>query len=175
MSGDPDDEALRWEGDDDPTLAPGWRRVGRPIELPAESVDGDAADAAGAADATTPAGLVDVTTVAGSGDDVAPADADAARQPGSAELVLLGVFGGVYLLYSVGWILTATAFGALGGDDPVAGFMFTLGLWLAVLAPAFWFAMAFTATRGRPRVRLVWLLIGAIVLVPLPFVLGVTA
>ena len=174
MSGDPDDEALRWEGDDDPTLAPGWRRVGSPVDVPAESGD-DAVDTTGAADATTRAGFVDVGTAADSGDDVAPADADAARQPGSAELVLLGVFGGVYLLYSIGWILTATAFGALGGDDPVAGFMFTLGLWLAVLAPAFWFAMAFTATRGRPRVRLVWLLIGAIVLVPLPFVLGVTA
>ena len=28
MSPDPDDDALRWEGDDDPTLAPGWKGVG---------------------------------------------------------------------------------------------------------------------------------------------------
>jgi len=175
MSGDPDDEALRWEGDDDPTLAPGWKRVGEPVVVPAQTGDGDAVGTTGTADSTTAAGFVDVGTTADSSTAAGAGDADAARQPGSAELVLLGVFGGVYLLYTIGWILTVTAFGALGGDDPVAGFMFTLGLWLAVLAPAFWFAMAFTATRGRPRVRLVWLLIGAIVLVPLPFVLGVTA
>ncbi|MFC5790422.1 DNA polymerase III subunit gamma/tau [Agromyces tardus] len=183
MSGDPDDEALRWEGDDDPTLAPGWKRVGRPVDVPAEARDagaGTRADA-GTTDAAA-SGPVDTGEPAAGAVDAdepveaeAETEADAATQPGSAELVLLGVFGGVYLLYTIGWILTATGFGALGGDDPVASFMFSVGLWLAVLAPALWYAVAFAATRGRPRVRLVWLLAGAIVLVPLPFVMGVTA
>ena len=31
MTRDPDDDALRWEGDDDPTLAPGWKTVGEPV------------------------------------------------------------------------------------------------------------------------------------------------
>lgn len=161
MTRDPDDDALRWEGDDDPTLAPGWKRVGNPVEQPADARDGRGDT--GASGATDAAASVD--------DD----EADAATQPGSAELVLLGVFAGVYLLYSIGWILTVVGVGGIGGTDPVAAFMFQVGLWLAVLAPALWYAAAFAATRERPRARLAWLLAGAIVLVPIPFVLGVTA
>ena len=149
MSGDPDDEALRWEGDDDPTLAPGWKRVGRPVDVPAEARDagagthadtgaGTRADA-GTTDAAA-SGPVDTGEPAAGAVDAdepveaeAETEADAATQPGSAELVLLGVFGGVYLLYTIGWILTATGFGALGGDDPVASFMFSVGLWLAAM------------------------------------------
>ena len=51
MSPDPDDDALRWEGDDDPTLAPGWKRVGEPARLETPT------DAAGDA-ASDPAALV---------------------------------------------------------------------------------------------------------------------
>jgi hypothetical protein len=176
MSGDPDDEALRWEGDDDPTLAPGWKRVGSPVDVPGERPDAEAGARADARTTQSPTSEdADADTDDGSPVDADSTEADAAAQPGSAELVLLGVFGGVYLLYTIGWILTATGFDALGGDDPVAAFMFSVGLWLAVLAPALWYAVAFAATRGRPRLRLVWLLAGAIVLVPLPFVMGVTA
>ncbi|MGR0219465.1 hypothetical protein [Agromyces sp. ZXT2-6] len=147
--GDDEDEALRWEGDDDATLAPGWRAVGTPVPV-ARPAD-ETTDAAASATA-----------------------AERADQPGSAELVLLGVFGGVYLLYTLGWLFTVIGFGAPGGDDdPVAAFMFDVGLWLTVAAPALWYAVAFIATRGRPRARLLWMLAGAIVLVPLPFVLGV--
>jgi len=159
MRGDPDDEALRWEGDDDPTLVPGWKRVGEPAERPAGAVAHDDEDDAEASDRT-----------------VEPEDEpDAAMQPGSAELVLLGVFAGVYLLYSIGWLFTATGFAALGADDPVSSFMFTVGLWLAVLAPTLWYVTVFVSTRGRPRARLVWMLIGVVVLAPLPFVVGSTA
>lgn len=152
--GDDEDEALRWEGDDDATLAPGWRAVGTPV--PASAPAGERTDAASSVTATEPGG-----------------SAEAADQPGSAELVLLGVFGGVYLLYTLGWLFTAIGFGAPGGDDPVAAVMFDLGLWLAVAAPALWYAVTFVATRARPRARLLWLLAGAIVLVPAPFVMGV--
>ena len=43
MSPDPDDDALRWEGDDDPTLAPGWKVVGKPAPLDAATDGTDAA------------------------------------------------------------------------------------------------------------------------------------
>jgi hypothetical protein len=148
MSRDSDDDALRWEGDDDPTLAPGWKAVG------------NAAPATEAADAGT---------------DVAEgtSEADAASQTGSVELVVLGVLGGVYLLYAVGWLIVA-----VGTPPPgvsiVGEAMYTFGLWLAVFAPALWYGLVLlTSTRSRPR--LAWLVLGAIVLVPLPFVLGVTA
>ncbi|KZE94567.1 hypothetical protein AVP42_00942 [Agromyces sp. NDB4Y10] len=153
--GDDEDEALRWDGDDDATLAPGWRAVGTPVPVtaPGEGTTDAAASVDGEPDGDT---------------------ADAADQPGSAELVLLGVFGGVYLLYTLGWILSVLRV-QNPAADPVGQFMFSLGLWLAVLAPALWFGVTFALTRGRPRARLVWMLVGAVVLLPVAFVAGVTA
>ncbi|WP_400999241.1 DNA polymerase III subunit gamma/tau [Agromyces sp. GXQ0307] len=156
-----DEEALRWEGDDDATLAPGWKRVGEPTAAPAATAGGDETTDAAASARTDR-------------DAEAVADAEAGPQIGSAELVLLGVFGGVFLLYTLGWILTALRV-TNTATDPVAWFMFALGLWLAVLAPALWFGVTFALTRGRVPLRFTWLAIGAVVLLPVPFVAGVTA
>ena len=158
MSRQPDDEddALRWEGDDEATLAPGWKRVGTPVPLAS----------AGATDAATSASPGDTV------DDEAADDASA--QPGSAELVLLGVFGGVYLLSTLGWILSVLRVQNTA-QDPLGQFMFALGLWLAGLAPALCFGVTFALTRGRTKTRIVWLLIGAVVLLPIAFVAGATA
>lgn len=161
---DADDDALRWEGDDDATLAPGWKAVGTPVPLkrgaataPATGTDSDA-DAGAAPDAEA-------------GDDtVAPAGA---AQTGSVELVVLGVLGGVYLLYTIGWIITALRT-ATPGMSVVGDFMYSLGLWLAVLAAPLWFVLALRGARTA-RSRLVWLVAGAVVLAPLPFIFGVTA
>lgn len=162
MSPDPDeDDALRWEGDDDASLAPGWKRVGSPVPL---ASTGDAA-AAPIENETTDA--------AASGAPVVDEDDGSPTQPGSAELVLLGVFGGVYLLYTLGWILSVLRVQNTAAE-PLSQFMFALGMWLAVLAPALWFGVTFALTRGRTRSRLVWLLIGAVVLLPVAFVAGVT-
>lgn len=141
MARDSDDDALRWEGDDDPTLAPGWKTVGRPVPLEG-----------------APAGPEEDT------------EGDAATQPGSAELVMLGVLGGVYLLYSIGWLITASR-PAPALPDPVAQFMYGLGRWLAVAAPALWFGAAMWLAAEHRRARLIWLVAGAVVLVPVPFLL----
>ena len=149
---DDDDDALRWEGDDDASLAPGWKKVGTPAPLASAGVTDGATSA--------PAEVTD--------EDGRPA------QPGSAELVLLGVFGGVYLLFTVGWILSVVRV-QNPAQDPLGQFMFGLGLWLAVAAPALWFGVTFVLTRGRTTARLVWLLVGAVVLLPVAFVAGVSA
>ncbi|WP_395242821.1 DNA polymerase III subunit gamma/tau [Agromyces sp. MMS24-K17] len=154
MAPEPDDDALRWDGDDDPTLAPGWKVVGAPAvsdAAPGTSADGAQAEA-GADEAS---------------------DRDERRQAGSVELVVLGILGGVYLLYTVGWLLTVVRTDA-PGTSIVGDFMYVLGLWLAVLAPALWFGLVFAST-SKAAVRLVWLAVGAVVLAPLPFVLGVAA
>ena len=168
MTRDPDDDALRWEGDDDPTLAPGWKAVGKPAptrgarrrmprhpRVPARS---DGADGA-----TTPAPEVDGTTAI-------DGDADASRQAGSAELVILGVLGGVYLLYAIGWLIWGIT-PAPELADPVAQFMYGLGRWLAVAAPALWFGTVLWLTAEHRRARLLWLIAGAVLLVPIPFLL----
>lgn len=169
MTRDQDDDALRWEGDDDPTLAPGWKRVGGAVPMTDAPADARATDVDGAAAEGTEARG---TSVAGADDDAA-ADAAGPRQTGSVELLVLGVLAGVYLLYTVGWLLTAVRTDA-PGTSVVADVMYLLGLWLAVLAPALWFGVVY-AVVSRPGRRLLWLVVGAVVLVPLPFVLGVTA
>lgn len=147
-----DDEALSWAGDEAEPLAPGWKRVGEASPV------AEAAPAAGtareAADADAPAAAPD----------------DAAPQIGSVELVVLGILGGVYLLYLVGWLVAATG-PAVELGDPVASFMYGLGRWLAVLAPATWFLVVLWFTRGRRVARLLWLVAGAILLVPIPFLI----
>lgn len=173
MSPDPDDDALRWEGDDDPTLAPGWKVVGGVTRAPVTG----AVDAPGETDASAETGVAGETDASGGADASDGASStnepDGPRQAGSVELIVLGILGGVYLLYSVGWLITALR-GTPPGFSVLGDIMFTLGLWLAVAAPALWFAVASVAVR-RPPLRLVWLAIGVLVLVPLPFVLGVAA
>src|SRR5688572_22458284 len=161
MTRDSDDEALRWEGDDDPTLAPGWKAVGNPVELGGPAATPEHPSTTGAA----------ATSAAASDDSIGHSDRPA--QTGSVELVVLGVLGGIYLLYTIGWFITAlrTPAPGLGVVDDA---MYSLGLWLAVLAPALWLGLTFWLAGSR-RSRLLWLIGGAIVFVPVPFVLGVTA
>ncbi|MCR2811583.1 DNA polymerase III subunit gamma/tau [Microbacterium sp. zg.Y1090] len=155
-----DDEALSWEGDDDPTLAPGpaapalpdgYRAVGKGSEQVGADSDADAAE-----------GLLDTA------DAAAPGMSNAA-------LVGVGVFAGVYLLLSIGWLLGGARLQLVAQLflDPVA---FQITLWMAVLAPPIWFGTVFLLTRAsRVWVRMVLLAAGAVLLVPWPFVLaGVT-
>ncbi|KQZ08654.1 hypothetical protein ASD23_09665 [Agromyces sp. Root1464] len=163
MTRDSDDDALRWEGDDDPTLAPGWKTVGSPTSA-APRPDA-AAEAHGGADAR---GAVEEL-----GDESAvdePEGADAAAQTGSAELVVLGVLGGIYLLYAIGWLITALGEAQIFAD-PVAQFMYGLGSWFAVIAAPLWFGTVLWLASGNRRARLVWLIVGAVLLVPIPFIL----
>ncbi|MFF2277486.1 DNA polymerase III subunit gamma/tau [Agromyces sp. NPDC058126] len=165
---DADDDALRWEGDDDATLAPGWKAVGTPVPLKGAATTAPRTGAGSDADAGTGTGT-DAGTEEGD-DTVAPAGG---AQTGSVELVVLGVLGGVYLLYTIGWIITALRT-ATPGMSVVGDFMYSLGLWLAVLAAPLWFVLALRGARTA-RSRLAWLVAGAVVLAPLPFIFGVTA
>jgi len=170
MTRDPDHDALRWEGDDDPTLAPGWKTVGKPVPLDgASDATGAAASAAveGEVAASDEAGAEGTSASTSATDEV---EAEAAAQPSSAELVLSGMLGGVYLVYAIGWLFWATS-PAPELADPVAQFMFGLGRWFAVLAPALWFGAVLWLAAGRRRARLIWLLAGAVLLVPVPFLL----
>ena len=160
-----DDDALTWDGDDDPTLdagatppvesptlPAGWSAVGKgsgALETPAE--------AAGTTD--------DASVDAPAGEPSAPA------RTGNAVLITIGVVGGIFLLYTIGWIVGGMR---LEGTAQflVSPLAYQFGLWLAVAAPAIWFAAAFLLTRGaRAWVRIVWLLAGVALLVPWPFIM----
>ncbi|WP_341998780.1 DNA polymerase III subunit gamma/tau [Microbacterium sp. LWH7-1.2] len=167
-----DDDALTWDGDDDPTLDHG--------------ASGKPDDESETEAASTPVELPEGFTAVGRGSDTlvsadAPATTsaevsstedptNARRQPmGNVELVSLGVLGGIYALFAVGWLIGGLRLQArLFLDDP----MFFASLWLAVLAPLLWFATVLLLTRGsRSWIRFVWLSAGAILLVPWPFLM----
>ncbi|MCR2784580.1 MULTISPECIES: DNA polymerase III subunit gamma/tau [unclassified Microbacterium] len=158
----PDDDALTWDGDDDPTLAgntgpaaplpAGYRAVGKGSERLDHPPHTDAAADRPATESETAA--------------------DAPAPLGNAALVGIGVFAGVYLLFCLGWLLGARNLQLVAQLflDPIA---FQVTLWLAVAAPPLWFATVFLLTRSaRVWVRLTLLAAGAVLLVPWPFVLS---
>lgn len=154
MISDGDDDALSWDGDD-------ALEARRPEVRPRES-----------APVSKPATPPSARAAAGAEAEVEAEVGDAPGGVGTATLLLLGILGGIYLLFTIGWII--------GGVRMQAPVMFTLpaflyqgALWLAVLAPALWFAAVLVAARrSKDWVRIVWLIAGAALLVPWPFVAG---
>lgn len=94
-----------------------------------------------------------------------------ARASGNAALIALGVLGGVYLLYTIGWIV-----GGLRLQDSamflVSPAAYVPALWLAVCAPAIWFGSVLVlARKAGAWVRWLWLALGVVLLLPWPFVM----
>lgn len=175
-----DDDALAWDGDDDPTLDVGSAPAD-PANADAD-VDLDADDEAPVAPATTdaePTALPAGFTAVGKGsDEVGRVHADGSvtmpgeREPmGNVTLIALGILGGVYLIYAIGWAIGGLR---LQGRAAylVTDVMYQGSFWLAVLAPILWFATVFLLTlRSKPWVRFAWLIAGVALLLPWPFIL----
>jgi hypothetical protein len=102
---------------------------------------------------------------------VAPTE-DSAPATSSALLIAYGIIAGAYLLYTVGWAIAATRL-ATGATTILGEFMAQFGEFLAIASPIVWFgAVLFLTRRRKPAVRLLWLVIGLLVLAPLPFIVG---
>ncbi|MFT4260438.1 hypothetical protein [Microbacterium sp.] len=157
MTSDPDD-ALTWEGDDEtpaasasPALPHGWKAVGKGSEAVPEP--GPHEPSAGGTAASVP-------------DERREAHAGLS----TAMLLTLGVVGGVYLLYTIGWIIGGLRLKPLA-NLIVADWMFLPWFVLAITAPAIWFLVTWVLTRGRAAwIRVAMLLLGVVLLVPWPFV-----
>lgn len=96
----------------------------------------------------------------------------------AALLIAYGILGGVYLIYTLGWVTSIVRLNAVRAQfaDPLSEIMFQFGEFLAIASPVIWFAAVFLLSRGRrPIVRLSWLLVGLVVVLPWPFVLGAWA
>jgi hypothetical protein len=123
--------------------------------------------------------------------DESPAPAVSAPPPGKVELVepvsaakpaipaalliTYGILGGIYLIYTIGWVIAVQRLNASLGlsAEPLNAIMFQLGEGLAIASPAIWFGAALLLTRRRkPLVRLVLLLLGLVAVLPWAFVLG---
>lgn len=132
--------------------------------------DDDALSWAGDKDAAPPDSAAPREAALVPADAPAPAVATA-TVASSFSLVAMGVLAGIYLLYTIGWFIGVTRIGN-PLTDPDAQFMFSFGSWLAVAAPVIWFAATYWLTKARLRARVVCLLIGVVVLAPLPFIVG---
>ena len=162
-----DDDALGWAGDDDPTLVS--RGTSTPPALtPAAPADDDELPE-GWAVTGSPGRYADNTDAT-----VAPtaADAPAPAAAASAGLIGIGILAGIYLLYTIGWFIGVSRIENPYPTQPLNAFMFSLGTWLAIAAPAVWFASSYWLTRGHTRTRWIWLILGVVLLAPLPFIAG---
>ncbi len=145
MTSDSDD-ALAWADDEeaskrDAALPRGWNAVGKgSAEVGRLEDDGT----------VTPAG---------------------APTPMSTTMLLtVGIVGGIYLLYTIGWVIGGLRLKPLTSLI-VADAMFVPWFVLAIAAPALWFLTTWVLTRGRATwIRLLVLLLGVVLLVPWPFV-----
>ena len=174
MTSSRDDDALGWAGDDDPTLVSGSATPPKQADASGSASPDSAASDFATPDSAAPDSSTDELPEgwAVTGEPGGYVDApDGAAPMSSVALVGLGILGGAYLLYTVGWFVAVGRI-QFSGLDPLAGFMFALGTWLAVAAPAVWFATSYWLTRGRPRLRRTWLILGAVLLAPLPFIAG---
>lgn len=130
--------------------------------------------------AQDPEALLAAEVDAGPGHDAvdsgvpAPEIVEPRPQMSSGVVVLLGVIGGLYLLYTWVWFSWASYYSSVNaaiaeGSGVLGSVMQQVVFWAAPLAPILWFFSVLVLVRvSRPRVLMVWLLVGAVVLVPLP-------
>ena len=104
--------------------------------------------------------------------DAAPAAAPVTKQgPSSFLLISYGILVGIYLLYTVGWIVTTVTDNRKAFTDVVTEVMYQVGEYLAIASPAIWFLTVLALTRrSKPIVRLLLLVLGVFLLIPWPFV-----
>jgi len=157
-----DDEALSWAGDESRMRGSGTWSVPK--------------RAGSASPSSSPAEGARKRQVDGPGDNARsnPGPPTGAQErPGwqdTAALLATGVLAGVYLLFTAAWVITALR-NPIAIVDPLGSFMFAFGLWLAAVAGPLTFTAVVVWRRGRGvMLRLLWLIIGAIVLIPWPYV-----
>lgn len=111
-------------------------------------------------------------------ESVLDGDAQDSEQVSSIGLMLLGVFGGLYLLYTWGWFEIAQVYSAINdatasGSGVIGGVLQQIVFWLAPVAPATWFLTTYLFTKQRGSLALlVGLILGAVVLLPFPLIAG---
>lgn len=96
------------------------------------------------------------------------------EQLSSVSVMLLGVFGGLFMLYTWSWFVVAQAFAELVEPESLmGGIPQQIMHWVGVAAPATWFVVAYLVTKKRGSLMLALaLILGAVVLFPLPLNFG---
>lgn len=106
---------------------------------------------------------------------LAPEAATGPAQMGNLTVVLLGLSGGLFLLYAWVWMSWAQYYADVNaavaaGSGSIGGVLQQTVFWIAPLAPILWFVSALVLARNRARRLTVALVLGLIVTFPLPMV-----
>ncbi|MFC5338686.1 hypothetical protein [Leucobacter denitrificans] len=96
-------------------------------------------------------------------------------QMSNLTVVMLGIVGGISLLYAWIWMSWAQYYSVVNaavaaGSGSIGGVLQQIVFWIAPLAPILWFICALATVRNDQRKLTVALLIGLIVTFPLPMV-----
>lgn len=160
-------------GDRQSNLASGWT----------VSDGASGAGAAGKVADAEPDATAQQSSLSATGVQSASADSDdgvvTSSQVSNLTLVILGVIGGIYLLYSVGWFLIAQYFSAVNNitassSGLIGGVLQQMVFWSAALAAPLWFLSSLLHARGKkPLFMSAYLLLGLVILMPWPlFIAG---
>jgi hypothetical protein len=109
-------------------------------------------------------------------DEPLPVSTEPVVERSSAILVGYGIAGGIFVLYVIGWIIgipRAAVVTSSGTQQGLAAIMEHVGAGIAIASGPLWFACVFLLTRkSRTWVKLLWLAIGVVLLVPWPLLGG---
>ncbi len=102
-------------------------------------------------------------------------DAEKSAQMSNLTVVMLGIVGGISLLYAWIWMSWAQYYSVVNaavaaGSGSIGGVLQQIVFWIAPLAPILWFISALATVRDNQRKLTAALLIGLIVTFPLPMV-----
>jgi hypothetical protein len=90
--------------------------------------------------------------------------------------VMLAVFGGLYAVWSVAWVLGVVAAPTQQASSVLDAVMFQFGEFLGMVAAPLWFGVVWWLTSASSAAtRLILLVTGLIVLLPLSLILPVVA
>lgn len=104
------------------------------------------------------------------------AEAAKSTRARSQNPAILAVFGGLYAVWSVAWVLGVVAAPTQQASSVLDAVMFQFGEFLGMVAAPLWFGVVWWLTSASSRVvRVVLLLIGLVVLLPLSLILPVVA
>ena len=104
------------------------------------------------------------------GREVAPAT----PRPKTENPVLLSVFGGLYAVWTIAWVLAIVAAPTQQASSLLDAIMYQFGEFLAIVASPLWFGVVWWLSGSAGfRPRLAWLVAGLVVVFPLPLVLPV--
>jgi hypothetical protein len=98
--------------------------------------------------------------------DVTPVTA----RPKTENPVLLAVFGGLYAVWTIAWVLAIVAAPTQQASSLLDAIMYQFGEFLGIVAAPLWFGVVWWLTTAV-RTRVILLAAGLVALVPLPLVL----